>query len=90
MCPSPIYRSASLSRSRHAIIDTVRDPLLVLDENQRITAVSRSFYQTFDLPDVDLRGKVLFDIDGGHWNIRSFGPFWKGSSKIIKRSRIMK
>src|SRR5664279_28539 len=53
----------------HAIIDTVRDPLLVLDENQRITAASRSFYQTFKLDGQDLRGQVLFDIDGGQWNI---------------------
>jgi len=53
----------------HAIIDTVRDPLLVLDENQRITAASRSFYQTFKLAGQDLRGQVLFDIDGGQWNI---------------------
>jgi chemotaxis protein methyltransferase CheR len=53
----------------HAIIDTVRDPLLVLDENQRITAASRSFYQTFQLEGVELRGQVIFDIDGGQWNI---------------------
>ena len=53
----------------HAIIDTVRDPLLVLDDDQRITAASRSFYQTFKLDGQDLRGQVLFDIDGGQWNI---------------------
>ena len=53
----------------NAIIDTVRDPLLVLDEDQRITAASRSFYQIFKLAGQDLRGQVLFDIDGGQWNI---------------------
>ena len=53
----------------HAIIDTVRDPLLVLDQDQRITAASRSFYQTFKLAGQDLRGQVLFDIDDGQWNI---------------------
>ncbi len=53
----------------HAIIDTVRDPLLVLDLNQRIVAASRSFYQTFKLAGHDLRGQVLFDIDGGQWDI---------------------
>ena len=53
----------------HAIIDTVRDPLLVLDQDQRITAASRSFYQTFKLSGQDLRGQLLFDIDGGQWNI---------------------
>jgi hypothetical protein len=31
----------------HAIVDTVRDPLLVLDHNLRVVAGSRSFYQTF-------------------------------------------
>jgi chemotaxis protein methyltransferase CheR len=53
----------------HAIIDTVRDPLLVIDENQRITAASRSFYQTFQLAGEDVCGQLLFEIDGGHWNI---------------------
>ena len=53
----------------HAIIDTVRDPLLVLDENQRITAASRSFYQTFQLAGQDLRGHLFYEIDGGQWNI---------------------
>ena len=52
-----------------AIVDTVRDPLLVLDEDQRIIAVSRSFYQTFKLVGHNIRGKLLFDIDGGQWNI---------------------
>ena len=44
----------------HAIIDTVRDPLLVLDPNQRIVAASRSFYQTFKLAGQDVRGQVLY------------------------------
>ena len=62
----PVGIALALSQ---AIIDTVRDPLLVLDEDQRITAVSRSFYQTFQLTGQDLRGQVLFEIDGGHWEI---------------------
>src|SRR5476649_404807 len=53
----------------HAIIDTVRDPLLVLDANHRITAASRSFYQTFHFAGQDLRGHLLFESDGGQWDI---------------------
>lgn len=53
----------------HAIIDTVRDPLLVLDPDHRITAASRSFYQTFNLAGEDVRGQLLFEVDGGQWNI---------------------
>ena len=47
----------------------MRDPLLVLDQNQCIVAASRSFYQTFKLAGHDLRGQVLFDIDSGQWDI---------------------
>ena len=53
----------------HAIIDTVRDPLLVLDPEQRIVAASRSFYQTFKLAGQDVRGQLLYEIENGQWNI---------------------
>jgi len=53
----------------HAIVDTVRDPLLVLDENLRIVAASRTFYQTFHLVDQDVRGHLIYEIDNGQWNI---------------------
>jgi chemotaxis protein methyltransferase CheR len=52
-----------------AIVDTVRDPLLVLDHDLRIVAASRAFYQTFQLVDQDIRGRLIYDIDDGQWNI---------------------
>jgi chemotaxis protein methyltransferase CheR len=52
-----------------AIVDTVRDPLLVLDENLHIIAASRSFYQTFRLASEDVVGHRLYEIDGGQWNL---------------------
>lgn len=53
----------------HAIVDTVRDPLLVLDHDLRIVAASRAFFQTFHLVDQDVRGRMIYEIDGGQWNI---------------------
>ena len=53
----------------HAIVDTVRDPLVVLDHDLRIIAASRSFYQTFRLVRDDVRGHLLYEIDGGQWDI---------------------
>lgn len=53
----------------HAIVDTVRDPLLVLDPDLRIVAASRSFYQAFQLVRQDVLGHLLYEIDGGQWNI---------------------
>jgi PAS domain S-box-containing protein len=53
----------------HAIVDTVRDPLLVLDNNLRVIAASRAFYQTFHLSNREVRGRLLYEIDEGQWNI---------------------
>jgi len=53
----------------HAIVDTVRDPLLVLDQDLRIVAASRSFYQTFRLMRQNVVGRLLGEIDGGQWNL---------------------
>lgn len=53
----------------HAIVDTVRDPLLVLDHDLRIVAASRAFFQTFHLVDQDVLGRMIYEIDEGQWNI---------------------
>ena len=53
----------------HAIVDTVRDPLVVLDHDLRVVAASRSFYKTFRLDRDEVRGHLLYEIDGGQWDI---------------------
>lgn len=53
----------------HAIIETVRDPLVVLDQGLRVITASRSFYKKFHLVREDIRDKPLYEIDGGQWNI---------------------
>jgi PAS domain S-box-containing protein len=58
--------TAALAR---AIVDTVRDPLLVLDQELLIVAASRAFYQTFQLVDQDIRGHPIYEIEDGQWNI---------------------
>ena len=52
-----------------AIVDTVRDPLMVLDHDLRVIAASRSFYKTFKLYHADVRGCLLYEVDGGQWDI---------------------
>lgn len=53
----------------HAIVDTVRDPLVVLDHDLRVVAASRSFYKTFRLVRDEVRGVLLYEIDDGQWDI---------------------
>jgi chemotaxis protein methyltransferase CheR len=61
-----IEESAALAQ---AIVDTVRDPLVVLDQDMRVVTASRSFYQTFQLQSGDVRGHFLYEIDGGQWDM---------------------
>src|ERR1700675_2764134 len=53
----------------HAIVDTVREPLIVLDQDLRIVAASRSFYLTFKVNADDTQGKLLYDLGDGQWDI---------------------
>jgi PAS domain S-box-containing protein len=52
-----------------AIVDTVREPLVVLDRNLRVIAASRSFYRTFAVEREKTEGRMLFDLGDGQWNI---------------------
>ena len=53
----------------HAIVDTVREPLVVLDQDLRVVAAGRSFYLKFKVnPDIT-EGKPLYELGDGEWNI---------------------
>ena len=53
----------------HAIVDTIREPLIVLDQSLRVVAASRSFYLTFNVNADDTQGKLLYDLGDGQWDI---------------------
>ena len=53
----------------HAIVDTVREPLLVLDDELRVVAASRSFYLTFRVDRNETQGRLLFELGDGAWDI---------------------
>ena len=52
-----------------AIVDTVREPLLVLDGDLRVLAVSRSYYLTFRVHRQDVLGRPLYALSDGQWHI---------------------
>jgi two-component sensor histidine kinase len=52
-----------------AIVDTVREPLVVLDHDLRVVAASRSFYGTFKVNPEETQGKLLYDLGDGQWDI---------------------
>ena len=53
----------------HAIVDTVREPVVVLDQDLRVVAANRSFYLTFKGNAENTEGKLLYELGDGQWNI---------------------
>ena len=52
-----------------AIVDAIREPLLVLDPDLRVIAASRSFYRTFAVLPRKTAGRLLFELGDGQWDI---------------------
>jgi len=53
----------------HAIVDTVREPVLVLDKDLRVVAASRSFYSAFKVKSDQTQGRLLYTLGDGQWDI---------------------
>jgi chemotaxis protein methyltransferase CheR len=51
------------------IVDTVREPVLVLDNDLRVIAASRSFYSAFKVSPEDTNGRPLYALGDGQWDI---------------------
>ncbi len=51
------------------IVDTITDPLLVLDRDLRVVNASRAFRQTFNVTRDETVGELVYELGGGEWNI---------------------
>ena len=52
-----------------SIVDTVREPLVVLDGDMRVVTASRSFYQRFKAAPLETLGCSFFELGGRQWDI---------------------
>jgi two-component sensor histidine kinase len=52
-----------------AIVDTIRDPLLVLDQDLRVVTANRAFYQAFRMNLQDIHGRPVYGLGEGQWDI---------------------
>jgi len=52
-----------------AIVNTIHEPLIVLDAGLRVLAVSRAFYEIFRVDADQTMGCLLYDLGDGQWNI---------------------
>jgi chemotaxis protein methyltransferase CheR len=52
-----------------SIVDTVREPVIVLDKGLRVIAASRSFYSAFEVSPEETQGNLLYALGDGQWDI---------------------
>src|SRR5436190_11533452 len=67
--PDPFNDFEDSRALAQAIVDTIREPLLVLDKDLRVVAASRSFFQTFKMNRQDVQGQPIYALGDGQWDI---------------------
>lgn len=51
------------------IVDTVREPLIVLDGKLKVISANKSFYEKFNVEEEDTVGKLFYNLGNNQWNI---------------------
>src|SRR5213595_1397182 len=51
------------------IVDTVREPLLLLDVTLRVRFANRAFYQTFHVSAEETENRLIYELGNGQWDI---------------------
>ncbi|MDD5251602.1 MAG: PAS domain-containing protein [Patescibacteria group bacterium] len=53
---------------RH-VVDTAREPFLILDDKLRIMSANEAFYRTFQTLAKDTEGQLIYKLGKGQWNV---------------------
>lgn len=51
------------------LIETVREPLIVLDADLRVERATAAFYETFRVSRAETEGRLIYDLGDGQWNL---------------------
>jgi two-component system, chemotaxis family, CheB/CheR fusion protein len=50
------------------IVETIRQPLLVLDDSMHVVSTNPAFRNLFAVTEIETIGKLVFEMGGGDWN----------------------
>jgi two-component system CheB/CheR fusion protein len=65
-----VKKTADVAREySESIINTVREPLISLDQNLRVVSASRSFYEVFKVKPEETVGQLIYDLGNKQWDI---------------------
>lgn len=51
------------------VVDTLREPFLILDKNLRVLSANRTFYVVFQVRQEETEGTLVYKLGNGQWNI---------------------
>lgn len=51
------------------VVDTLREPFLILDKNLRVLSANRTFYLFFKVEQKDTEGQLVYNLGDGQWDI---------------------
>ncbi len=66
---NPLQEIEDAQTLAQAIVNTIHEPFLVLDEKLAVLAASRSFHEIFKVDQEQTRGVRLYDLGDGQWDI---------------------
>ncbi len=67
-----MFRKRTVTKSQEyseSIINTIREPLIALDQDLRVVSVSRSFYEVFKVNPKETVGHLIYDLGNKQWDI---------------------
>jgi two-component system, chemotaxis family, CheB/CheR fusion protein len=73
-----LSRQQAAKEYAESIVDTVREPLVVLDESLRVTSANRAFYAAFGVSPRETEGKLLLELGSGQWDIPELKQLLEG------------
>lgn len=56
-------------RFAESIVETVREPLLILDADLRVVSANQSFYRTFQVSPEETKNSFLYELGNRQWDI---------------------
>ncbi|MDB5025501.1 MAG: chemotaxis protein CheR [Mucilaginibacter sp.] len=67
-----LNRNEQLNDARlytESIVNTIRDPLLILDSDLRVKRATNGFYDKFKTSEKETEGQYLYELSNGKWDI---------------------
>src|SRR3972149_4235450 len=63
------HAARAVSGYAESMVQTVREPLVVLNADLRVLSANRSFYETYRVPPEETENKLLYELGDRQWDI---------------------